>query len=208
MTKRAWLFTNHSPAQYPYSSIKPEDDIIAVDSGLELVLSLGLKARVLIGDLDSIDKNLIPEDLETISFATEKNETDTELALNWALMRGYSQIIILNDMQGRIDHALGLIQNLEYASGPDYDLRIETGRQILFMLKEQNRLIYPTGSILSLIARSPVAEFISSRGLMYPLDGLSLYPHLSRGISNQFVADEAFIHKSRGEVLAVISNFD
>lgn len=205
---RAWLFSHHSPAQIAshYSSVRAEDFLIAVDGGLEQIRALGREPDLLIGDLDSWEQAL--PDCRIERFKPEKAETDTELALLWALGQGYREIVICNDMKGRIDHALGLLQNLELCSADDNSIRIETENQIICMLKSENKFCYPKGTLLSLIARSPVVRLKSSTGLYYPLDGLSLYPQYSRGISNYFTAEEAEIHLVEGQLLAIISLFN
>ncbi|MEF3693954.1 MAG: thiamine diphosphokinase [Candidatus Cloacimonadota bacterium] len=207
---RAWLFSNHSPSQIPtgYDCIRAQDCLIAVDGGLELLNSLGRKPDLVIGDFDSLDPGHIPEGVLVQSFAPEKNETDMELALAWAVNQGYREIIICNDLGGRFDHALGLLQNLELFSSAENSIRIESANQVLFMLKQQNLLSYPKGSLLSLLARSPEAKILNSTGLYYPLEGLTLQPELSRGISNYFTADKAYIELLSGTLLAVITLFN
>lgn len=207
---RAWLFSNHSPSQIPtgYSSISEQDCLIAVDGGLDLLESLGRKPALVIGDLDSLDTRMIPSGTPILRFEREKNETDMELALAWALDQGYREIIICNDLGGRFDHALGLIQNLELFSSEENNLRIESRDQVVFMLRQHNLLSFPQGSLLSLIARSSEAKLQSSRGLYYSLEGLTLYPDYSRGISNHFTEDHAEIELVSGSILAVLTLFN
>lgn len=207
---RAWLFSNHSPSQIPtgYSSISKQDCLIAVDGGLDLLESLGRKPALVIGDLDSLDTSMIPSGTPILRYEREKNETDMELALAWALDQGYREIIICNDLGGRFDHALGLIQNLELFSSEEINLRIESRDQVVFMLRQHNLLLFPRGSLLSLIARSSEAKLQSSRGLYYSLEGLTLYPDYSRGISNHFTEDHAVIELVSGSILAVLTLFN
>ena len=120
---RAYIFTNHAPLDIVshYTNIQKTDHLIAVDKGIKQIDALGLDPYILIGDLDSIE----PEMLEKYSHIpfhrhpTEKNETDTELALDWCLQQEcYSEIIICNDMQGRFDHALAIAINLLKIKSP------------------------------------------------------------------------------------------
>jgi len=207
---RVWLFSNHSPASIPshYSSIRMEDCLIAVDGGLALLEEMGKVPDMVIGDLDSLDKGRIPQGTPIQRFEREKNETDTELALGWAIKQGYRDIVICNDLGGRFDHALGLLQNLELFSSEEINLRIESRDQVVFMLKSHNLLNYPKGSLLSLIARSSEARIKSSAGLYYPLAGLTLVPDYSQGISNHFTEDSASIELVSGRLLAVVTLFN
>lgn len=205
---RAWLITCHAPILPQYGSIAPEDMIIAVDQGLEIIHLVRLRPTLIIGDLDSLSElSLLNEygDVPLVKFSPDKNETDSELAMNWAISHGATEIIICNDMEGRIDHAIGLIPLLDFAKRQGVDCRIETGTQILRMLEDIDDLDYPEGTLISLLPLSEDAEFSSSVGLQYSLDGLVLKGRQTRGISNRLSASPARILKSRGDVLAVIT---
>lgn len=206
----AWLITNHSPQSIVsgYSSIQMQDIVIAIDKGYEYAKLLGLKPGLLIGDLDSLAQEWtgsFEDDLEILRYPVEKNETDTELAILNALERGYRNIVICNDLGGRFDHALALVQNLSLGEGKGARIRIESADQIVFLLDQETHLEYPAGSTLSLIALSESAELIGSKGLYYPLDGLALDSKQTRGISNRLTERGAWIGKKTGRVLAIVT---
>jgi thiamine pyrophosphokinase len=73
----------------------------------------GLIPDVLIGDLDSTDTvgGGPPPDSKTkiLRHPRDKDETDLELALSYALERDPSSIVIVGALGGRIDHALSNI---------------------------------------------------------------------------------------------------
>jgi thiamine pyrophosphokinase len=209
--RRAYLFTNHSPLEIVsgYGNIQAEDSIIAVDKGLEYITRLGLRPSIVIGDLDSISTEILDRfpELPALRHPAEKNETDTELALQWCVEQGFSEIVICNDLLGRFDHALALVQNLLLLKeqSPDVLTRIESKNQTIFILDKRTELSNYEGRLLSLIALNGTAEFSLSKGLKYPLHGLVLYPHLSRGISNEITETEAEIGLAAGTVLAIIT---
>lgn len=211
--RRAFLFTNHCPSEIVsgYQFVQPEDAIIAVDKGLESVHRLGLKPSILIGDLDSLSPELMNKfpDLALLRHPAEKNETDTELALHWCVQQGYNELVICNDLQGRFDHAFALVQNLLLLkeSYPEVTARIESGNQLVFILDKHTEFTGKKGNLLSLIALNGNAEFAYSKGLKYPLNDLILYPHLSRGISNEIVANKAEISLVSGTVLTIIARY-
>ena len=205
---RAWIFTNHCSLPKDLSRLQPEDCIIAVDKGLETVHRLNIEPALIIGDFDSLaDPTLLKTyaHIPIITLDPEKNATDTELALDWAISNGYKQISILNDLGGRFDHALALIQNLLGAFLQACDCRIETGSQILFFLETESRLDYPVGTLLSLIPYGSQVIFNRSNGLQYPLDDLLIKSSQSRGISNVISQSPALISKREGQVLAVVT---
>ncbi|PKN71831.1 MAG: thiamine diphosphokinase [Candidatus Cloacimonetes bacterium HGW-Cloacimonetes-3] len=209
-SRRAYLFTNHAPEQIVsgYENIENTDHIIAVDNGLQRIHELGLTPTIIIGDMDSVKPALLKQYscVPMHKHPAEKKETDTELALLWCIQQGvYSEIIICNDMQGRFDHALAIVQNLMLMYGEEAIVRVETDNQVIFLLEETNSFDFVKGHILSIIPLSETVEFSSSAGLKYPLDGLQLLPHQSRGISNEFTADKAELVMCNGEALAIIT---
>jgi len=211
--RRAYLFTNHFPAKLVsgYHHIRTVDAIIAVDKGLEKVINLGLKPAIIIGDLDSLALEILQRypELPLLRYPAEKNETDTELALQWCVEQGFSEIVICNDLQGRFDHALALVQNLLLLKEhyPEVQARIESQNQTIFILDKRTEFSNYKGRLLSLIALNGIAEFSHSKGLKYPLHGLVLYPHLSRGISNEITENETEIGLESGMVLAILTTY-
>lgn len=205
---RAFLITNHAPEQIVsgYDNITEEDHVIAVDNGLQRIHSLGLCPHAIIGDLDSVDANLLQNysNVKCLKYPNEKNETDTELALQWCLQQNiYDEIIICNDLQGRFDHALAILQNLLLASG--VKLRIESERQIVFLLPDNLEICNRKGQLLSIIPLTQEVRLLSSEGLKYSLNGLCLGQSQSRGISNEITASAAGICKADGEALVIIT---
>ncbi len=207
---KAWLFTNHSPAEIfsSYRSIDLSQDlIIAVDNGLEQVAKLGLAPDLIVGDLDSVAPELLAryQSCEKLLHPEQKNETDTELALSWCFQNGIASVVICNDLKGRFDHALGIIQNILLAHHQGMEAVIESENQQAFFLQKVTSLKGKEGMLLSLLAWGGKARFEDSEGLAYPLDGLTLYPHLSRGISNRITAPAATLRLVSGEVLALLT---
>ena len=59
------------------------------------------------------------------------------------------------------------------------------------------------GELLSLFALHGPAEGVRTEGLAYPLDGETLEPGSTRGVSNVFVEESARISVEHGVLLAV-----
>ncbi|MDZ4121673.1 MAG: thiamine diphosphokinase [Candidatus Cloacimonadaceae bacterium] len=210
--QRAWLFTNHCPASIysGYENIAGNDLLIAIDKGLEAMVDLGLTPGLIVGDFDSLaDTKLLDRYDPAIihRHPQAKNETDTELAVRLCLERKIGEIIICNDLGGRMDHCLALLQNLLFASQHGVSARIESASQIAIFLGYKTKLAYPQNTLVSLVAYSESAEFYSSDGLLYPLDDLRLENWQSRGISNVIIAPPARIELLYGNVLALMTIF-
>ncbi len=209
----AWLFTTTSPARIfgGYASIQPDRDLlIAVDAGLGRIHELGLTPSLIIGDLDSVDHDLLrlyPE-VELIRHPREKNETDTELAMLWCIDRGVKNVVICNSLQGRFDHGLALVQNLALLRSEAIAARVESANQMLWFLEAETHLKGREGCLLSLLAWGGEARFAGSEGLQYSLQGVRLQPWQARGISNRVVGAEASIRLASGDILAILTKCD
>lgn len=211
--RKAWLFTATSPAEIfgGYAAIDADQGlVIAVDAGLHRVRELGLNPILIIGDMDSVEPGLadLYPDCEQIRHPRQKNETDTELALNWCLEAGgVGEIVICNGLEGRFDHSLALVHNLESIRDRGVTARIESEKQRLWFLEAETSLSGHTGCLLSLFAWGEESVFQRSHGLQYPLDGLKLHPGQVRGISNRIEGVEASIKLDRGKILAILTKY-
>lgn len=207
--KRAWLFPDHAPLDLfsSYESIENGDMIIAIDAGLYFLHQKGFAPHLIIGDFDSLSPSLLQlyPDVPRLTFPSHKDETDTELAVDWCLENSFDEIIICNDLEGRFDHALALLQNMLKAHQMGVSCRIESSTQRVFFLDPHKVLSSLNGATLSLLCWSPKALFGSSTGLAWPLQGLELRQTLSRGISNVICSDECEIELLEGNALAIIT---
>jgi thiamine pyrophosphokinase len=71
------------------------------------------------------------------------------------------------------------------------------------VVRGERGLVGAPGELVSLFALHGPAEGVSTDGLVYRLDGETLAPGSSRGLSNRFAAPEARIRVERGVLLAV-----
>ncbi len=207
---RAWLITPHAPQEIfnCYASISPDDLIVAVDGGYARCLELGLKPRIAIGDFDSIPPQLlekIPSECEIIAYPTEKDDTDTTLAVQYCIQQGVLEIFICNDLMGRFDHSLALIQNLGLAQVSGVRCSVVSRTQLITLIDKDMQYTYPQGTIISLLSATPECSFSYSRGLQYPLDDLSVYNWQARCISNVVTAGEQIIGISSGTAMIIIT---
>ena len=93
--------------------VQTDDYIICADGGTRHALALGLKPNLIVGDLDSVtDVELKIASAKIVQYPRNKNETDLELALNHALVKKTSSILIIGALGGRLDQTLGNISLL------------------------------------------------------------------------------------------------
>ena len=80
---------------------KGDDLLIAADSGYENAKALGVSPTVLLGDFDSLGEEKlkkIPNGIEILRVPAEKDRTDTQLAVDVALVRGAGEIVIIGGL--------------------------------------------------------------------------------------------------------------
>ncbi len=187
--------------------IRPGDILIAADGGARHAVALGLTPSVLIGDFDSLSS------LELDQFTRagtslqrhppEKDETDLELALDYALQHGYSPILILGAYGGRLDHSLGILGLIAAPKCIEANVRLDDGQTEAFFISEQAEISGNPGDTVSLLAWGAPAEGIVTSGLQYPLKGESLSPYRTRGISNLMTTEQAGVSLKSGLLLCV-----
>ena len=189
------------------SLLQPGDFIICADGGSRHARSLGLTPNVLIGDLDSMESSepFWPADrgIQTLRHPREKDETDLQLALNYALQRGSASIVIVGALGGRIDHTLGNISLLSDARLAGRDCCLDDGTERVLLCTDSAGLSGNPGDIVSLLPWGGPVGGIRTQGLKWSLNGETLTPEHSRGISNVMVDRLARIQVGTGSLLLV-----
>lgn len=218
LEKRAYtalIFGNGAyPSRMFSAALKDEADlIIAADGAMNTLRQLGVRPDVLVGDMDSIDAELLEqleqENVEILKFAKEKDQTDIEIAIDEAVSRGADTILLTGVSGNRIDHGLANLMLLERIrkAGARGEIREEQDR--LFLVegnpKKDTYLDLPVGTTLSVLPFSDTVEGVTLEGLQYPLrDARLSHDHAGLGISNQVVSSPVKIHADRGNLLVDI----
>jgi thiamine pyrophosphokinase len=184
---------------------KSYDKAIAVDSGASHALSLRITPDILVGDLDSIDtktlNTLRKKNVKVIKYPREKDQSDTEIALEIAIEMGATKISILAGISGdRIDHILANILLPIRYNIPIYFI---DKNQVSWIAKGPNteKVEGRKNDLLSLIPLSPSVIDLQSNGLKYALKNESLFMGKTRGVSNELSKNTAEVRFSKGILL-------
>ena len=185
--------------------------IIAADSGVDYAHSLGLLVDVAIGDFDSISTDGLDraqaQGARIERHPSAKDETDLELALDEAVRLGATDIIVLGIGGGRLDH---LLANMLLLASPKFaasQINARDGRACVAVVHggaPPTLLTGAVGELLTLLPVGGVAAGITTSGLRYPLNGESLAPGTSRGVSNVIDTLPATVQLDEGVLLAVL----
>ncbi len=192
--------------------LDPKALVIAADGGAGYCRSLGVRPDIIIGDMDSIDSDLIKPapvgtgDTEIIRHPVRKDATDLELAIRLALERGARHLTLLGALGGRWDMSLGSLFLLALPELQNITIRIIDGRQEICLLSGSDTMVFDgkPGDTLSLIPASGPAAGVSLDGLEYPLSGATLPLGTSRGISNVFRRTRARVTLESGTLICVL----
>ncbi|MBI5932939.1 MAG: thiamine diphosphokinase [Chloroflexi bacterium] len=186
--------------------IRPDDFLLAADGGTRHILDLGRTPSIIIGDLDSATFDLRPlteSGTKIIQHPRDKDETDLELALDYALKNGYREIVIVAALGNRLDQMLANIALLTDPRLATFDLRLADGVEQAFFCRARSEVEGRRGDVVSLIPWGGEVRGVSTEGLRWPLSDETLYPHKTRGISNEMTGNVAHIQIASGLLLIV-----
>ena len=205
------LANGHLPT--PILSFPPHDLMIAADGGARHAWQRGAGKipDVIIGDLDSLS----PDEqagydragASLYRFPADKDQTDLELALDFALKSGATEITLYGLFGGRWDMTFA---NLLLLAEPKYAgvrLHVIEGDTDLYILRggETLTLHGTPGQTVSVIPLAGDASGVTYHGLAWHLQNATLPFGTPRGVSNTFAANDAMITLREGIVLVVHS---
>lgn len=186
------------------------DMVIAADSGAEAALRYGHTPNFVVGDFDSLDQQ-VKEKLrdsgsQIQAVAAEKDETDTELAVQLAVEQGATKITLLGALGGvRFDHTMANVLLLAGFQSPP--ICIVDGASFCWLLRGPGtaQIDGKAGELLSLLPLTADASGVSTKGLYYPLRGETLYFGNPRGVSNVLTEERAQVTLESGMLLVILS---
>jgi thiamine pyrophosphokinase len=189
------------------------DMCIAADSGAATALQYGCTPHIVVGDFDSLGRELF-EDLrkqgsEIRQAAVEKDETDTELAVQTAIDEGATRITLVGAFGGaRIDHEMANI--LLLTGFKDVPITLIDGPSICWIVRGPGNTAIEgkKGDLVSLLPLTGDASGIRTEGLYYPLQGETLAFGKPRGVSNVLTGKHAVVSVENGILLVIYSNVE
>lgn len=183
--------------------------LLVVDGALELTHSLGIQPDYIIGDFDTVseeilefyDKNIILRHLP------EKDQTDTELAVETAIGLQCEEIDFLGAVGSRLDHSLANIFLLQRLLKQKVEGVIWNECNKLYLKETSFRVKKKEakGEFLSLLPLTQMVEEVTLLGVKYPVKNRTFYREDTLGVSNEIIDEEAVINFSRGIFIVVES---
>lgn len=179
--------------------VEPEY-VIGVDKGLQFLYNNQVMPSHIVGDFDSVSKHVIAyykteTEIPIREFSSEKDATDTEIAVRLAIELGVSKLWILGATGTRLDHVTSNIQVLKIAHDNHVKAWIVDPYNRISLAKHEVRLMRSEsfGEYFSLFPFEGVVEDLSIEGAKYPLSHYRMSASESRCVSNEYQDDEVRI---------------
>ncbi len=182
--------------------------IICCDGGANHTYKMNIVPNYIIGDLDSIENEVIDyyktKKVIFKEFPSKKNETDMELGIYLAKSLGALQIDFIGALGGRIDHTIANINILSYVRDLEIKTKILSEKETIYLIKDEEIKLEGTkGSLVSVIPINGDAKGVTLKGLEYTLENYDMVYSIPLGISNAILDKEFTIKVECGNLLII-----
>jgi thiamine pyrophosphokinase len=207
-TNRFLIFVGGEPVPLSrFEGLVPHSILVACDSGISTLLRNGLSPDFFLGDLDSVNPDVVLQFKGKIKgffqFPIPKDKTDSELGVDLALKENAEEIIIIGGLGERLDHTLSNILLLLKIHQAGVKGQIIGAKERIFLLPDLFELEAPPGSLFSLIPLGRVVS-INILGARFPLEDGEMVPGSTLGISNIIEGGILRVKKQGGPLFLVL----
>ena len=188
-------------------------DLIAADRGVEFFKGTDWQPEVAVGDFDSLSAEgaLYLQGLretEIMRLKPEKDDSDTQSAVNQMIRKGAKDILILGATGTRLDHVLANLGLL--SMGKEQGVRIAIADQWNYItLAESGTILHREeqfGKYVSFFTVGGDVTGLTLKGFKYPLNGYHLTVEDSGlTVSNEISEETAEILYESGQLLMIMS---
>ncbi|MCM2588656.1 thiamine diphosphokinase [Rossellomorea marisflavi] len=185
---------------------------VGVDRGVFTLLEKGMEPHVAFGDFDSVSPRewqLISSRVEEVNrYRPEKDETDLELALNWAVEQDPEDITIYGATGGRLDHFMGNVQLLLKDDLKGISVRLVDSLNEMYIKRPGEHRVEtnPRYTYISFVPISPIVQGLTLSGFKYPLTNRNIYWGSTLCISNELIQSHGTFSFSDGIIMVIRSN--
>ena len=184
------------------------DLVLAADGGYRTAKKMNLDIDVLLGDFDSITSEEIKEaeskGIKTISFPTDKDKTDGELAVDYAISEMSEELVILGSFKEELDHALGNLFLLFKIDKVGIKSKLLTQKYEIELINSEKEYLEKQGHELSLIPVSEIVEDLNIEGSHYNLTNVKVEMGQTLTLRNIIIDKKAKVYFKKGKVLSIL----
>lgn len=180
------------------------DLVVGADRGYLVLKANQIKPDVVIGDFDSYSGEVECENI--IRFPVKKDYTDSELAIKYALEKGYKKIKIFGAIGGTLDHTIANLSLLSKYSSEGVEIAFYDGENVAFATTN-SAVYFDEGAKgrISVFSACDKAFGVFEKGLLYELDNATLQSNEPLGVSNEFVGKPSQILVQNGTLILYTS---
>ena len=176
--------------------------LIAADAGLRYLRSAGISPDLIVGDFDSLGE--APAGENVVYHRPEKDDTDTMLAVQEGLTRGYDRFLIYGGLGGRLDHTLANLQTLSFLCRHGARGYLVGGGIVASAFRNGGIAFRDVlRGTVSVFAPDGDAKGVYERGLKYALDNYTMSSAYPIGVSNEFTGAPSEITVRDGTLLVL-----
>ena len=215
MTKTIHIVAAGPKELLPHLSHSEKEDItwLGVDRGVYFILEMGITPDFAVGDFDSVTEKeweIIEDKAPAIRrVQPEKDETDMELALMWAVKQNPSYIKVFGATGGRLDHLMANAFMLSYYQKQHPNVKME-----IVDIQNQLSIYYPGKYELDRDSQKKYISFIPLKsevaglnltGFKYPLVDQRVHFGSSLCISNELIQQSGTFSFEKGILMLIRS---
>ena len=184
---------------------------VGADKGAVRLCEAGIKPLLSIGDFDSStnrERYLVDVmSREVMTSVPEKDDTDTESAVQTAAELGAEEIHIVGGTGSRLDHMLANVYLLGLLREEGISAYLVDAHNRVQVIDQRTVIKRETqyGKYVSLLPFMGAVEGITLKGMKYPLEDYILDHCHSIGISNEITGEQAEIEFRTGRLIVIES---
>ncbi len=180
---------------------------LAADGGARALLQRGLVPDVAVGDWDSLTAaeldRLRAAGVRLHTFPRDKDATDLELALLYAVDHDAHEIHVFGALGGRWDQTAANLLLLAHPRLRSVRVVLHHRGQRLWLIRGQDEIAGQVGDTISFIPLGGPARGVTLQGVAYPLEDGALPWAGTLGVSNRFTQPRVQVRVREGLLLAV-----
>lgn len=206
---KAIIFSNGQIRDYNFvkNNISNYDIIICCDGGVKHTKKLNLIPDYILGDLDSAPLEIINYykslNVPFKIFPSKKDETDTEIGVDFAIELNVDSIDLYGSIGTRFDHTLSNAYSLLKPLKNGIKARIIDEYNIIELIDKEIIFTNKKGNTISLLPLTTKVCGITTYGLEYPLKDGTLEIGKLLGVSNVILEDIAKIVIKSGYLFVI-----
>lgn len=202
-----------APVRLEVPDLAEDDFLIAADGGYAKCIDAGLEPKLIIGDFDSLAGGA-PRDTSAplVELPRAKDDTDLLAAVRCGLERGYHSFALHCALGGDMGHSAAAIRVLAWLREQGCDGCLFGAGQMAVIVTPRDgetrldawtgRL--PLGCRVSVFSFGGTARGVVERGLAWELDGATLGPCDSIGVSNEVSGPDPVVAVGEGMLLVIV----